>query len=72
MATTPSKKRKSMETERDATSNDQITTPTNNPARKKLRLTQRQKQALIDNLQLESMSETRALNDSLRPFVGCD
>lgn len=70
MATTPSKKRKSMETERDAASNDQITTPTN--ARKKLKLTQRQKQALIDNLQLESMSETRALNDALRPFVGCD
>lgn len=29
-------------------------TPTGTPARKKLRITQRQKQALIDNLQLES------------------
>ena len=34
---------------------DGITTPTGSPPTKKLRITRNQKQALMDNLQLESM-----------------
>lgn len=59
MTTAASRKRKSPEPERvdDAHNDAEIpTTPTEGPARKKLKLTQTQKQALIDNLQLESMS----------------
>lgn len=51
MAATESRKRKSLHLDHD----EQMTTPTRSPARKKLRLTRSQKQALIDNLQLESM-----------------
>lgn len=40
-----------MEEERDG---HQVTTPIGSPARKKMKITQSQKQALIDNLQLES------------------
>lgn len=36
--------------------NDGMQTPTGSPSRKKMRLTRKQKQALIDNLQLESTS----------------
>lgn len=32
-------------------------TPTGSPARKRMKITESQKQALIDNLQLESMSD---------------
>lgn len=46
-------KRKSSEME-DAYPNDGMQTPTDSPSRKKMRLTRKQKQALIDNLQLES------------------
>lgn len=49
-----SRKRKSPEPDRDGSHEDQITTPTGSPARKKLKISQSQKQALIDNLQLES------------------
>jgi len=48
-------KRKSSEMD-DAYPNDGMQTPTSSPSRKKMRLTRKQKQALIDNLQLESMS----------------
>jgi len=51
MAPTQTRKRKSDEME-DA---PQAVTPTGSPARKKMRITESQKQALIDNLQLESM-----------------
>lgn len=47
-------KRKSPEPERGSHNDDPAATPTGSPARKKLRITQSQKQALIDNLQLES------------------
>ncbi|GAB1214278.1 hypothetical protein ATERTT37_003440 [Aspergillus terreus] len=39
----------------DAYLDDEARTPTNSPPRKKMRITRNQKQALIDNLQLESM-----------------
>lgn len=35
---------------------DGVRTPTGSPSRKKMRITRKQKQALIDNLQLESTS----------------
>jgi hypothetical protein len=54
MSAAMSRKRKSPEPERDALNEDHITTPSNSPARKKLKITQNQKQTLIDNLQLES------------------
>lgn len=56
MSASASKKRKSPEPEDNAWNQDQVTTPSNSPPRKKLKITQRQKQTLIDNLQLESMS----------------
>ena len=55
MSASASRKRKTPEPERDAFNQDQVTTPSNSPARKKLKITQHQKQTLIDNLQLESM-----------------
>lgn len=39
---------------RKSPSDDEITTPTGSPS-KRLRITRQQKQALVDNLQLESM-----------------
>jgi hypothetical protein len=56
MSASASRKRKSPEPERDAFNQDQVTTPSNSPARKRLKITQHQKQTLIDNLQLESAS----------------
>jgi hypothetical protein len=47
------RKRKSEEMEGER-AEAAATTPTGTPARKKMRITQSQKQALIDNLQLES------------------
>ncbi|QGA18755.1 hypothetical protein EYB26_006440 [Talaromyces marneffei] len=55
------RKRKSPEPERDAFNQDQVTTPSSSPARKKLKISQRQKQALIDNLQLEITERARRL-----------
>ncbi|KAL1996288.1 hypothetical protein VTN49DRAFT_340 [Thermomyces lanuginosus] len=57
MAATESRKRKSLHLDHD----EQMTTPTRSPARKKLRLTRSQKQALIDNLQLEITERARKL-----------
>lgn len=57
MSASASRKRKTPEPERDAFDQDQVKTPSNSPARKKLKFTQHQKQALIDNLQLESASQ---------------
>lgn len=52
-------KRKS-EMMEDVRAADQATTPTNSgPAKKKMRITQLQKQTLIDNLQLEGISQLR-------------
>ncbi len=53
MAPQQSRKRKSdtMEEVRDVPT---ATTPTGSPARKRMKISQSQKQALIDNLQLES------------------
>jgi hypothetical protein len=51
MAPLNPRKRKSDEMEEAAPS---ITTPTGSPARKRMKISQQQKQALIDNLQLES------------------
>ncbi|PKX99334.1 uncharacterized protein P174DRAFT_427542 [Aspergillus novofumigatus IBT 16806] len=48
-------KRKSPDADRDAYPSDDARTPTDAPPHKKLRITRSQKQALIDNLQLESM-----------------
>ncbi|XRM44850.1 hypothetical protein ABZX51_007957 [Aspergillus tubingensis] len=56
--TSLSAKRKSPE---DASHNDEARTPENSPPRKKLRITRRQKQALIDNLQLELTERARKL-----------
>lgn len=56
MSASVSRKRKTPEPERDAFNHDEVTTPSNSPARKKLKITQHQKQTLIDNLQLESAS----------------
>ncbi|PYH93941.1 hypothetical protein BO71DRAFT_399281 [Aspergillus ellipticus CBS 707.79] len=53
-----SAKRKSPE---DASHNDEARTPTNSPPRKKLRITRSQKQALMDNLQLELTERARKL-----------
>lgn len=57
MAPTQTRKRKSeaMETE------VQHTTPTASPARKRMKITQSQKQALVDNLQLEITERARGL-----------
>ena len=49
----PSLKRKSDAL--DAYEDDGMKTPTGSPSRKKMRITRNQKQALVDNLQLESM-----------------
>ncbi|KAL4892533.1 Borealin N terminal-domain-containing protein [Aspergillus ambiguus] len=51
-------KRKSCD---DDAYNEEATTPTNSPPRKKLRITRNQKQALIDNLQLEITERARKL-----------
>ncbi|PYI18098.1 hypothetical protein BO99DRAFT_362933 [Aspergillus violaceofuscus CBS 115571] len=51
-------KRKSPE---DASHNEEAFTPTNSPPKKKLRITRNQKQALIDNLQLEITERARKL-----------
>jgi hypothetical protein len=53
MSASASRKRKSPEP--DAL-NEAVTTPSNSPARKKAKITENQKQTLIDNLQLESAS----------------
>ncbi|PWY89095.1 hypothetical protein BO70DRAFT_359414 [Aspergillus heteromorphus CBS 117.55] len=53
-----SAKRKSPE---DASHHDEARTPTNSPPRKKLRITRNQKQALMDNLQLEITERARKL-----------
>ncbi|BCR87375.1 uncharacterized protein ACHE_31362A [Aspergillus chevalieri] len=53
-------KRKSSEMD-DAYPNDGMQTPTSSPSRKKMRLTRKQKQALIDNLQLEITERARKL-----------
>jgi hypothetical protein len=47
-------KRKTPEPGRASHNEDLTVTPTGSPARKKLKITQSQKQAIIDNLQLES------------------
>ncbi|KAL1964836.1 hypothetical protein VTN77DRAFT_6338 [Rasamsonia byssochlamydoides] len=54
-------KRKTPEPERDSHNEDPSATPTGSPARKKLKITQSQKQALIDNLQLEITERARKL-----------
>lgn len=54
MASPLSRKRKSPEPDHDEHNEYASTTPAGSPPRKKLRITRRQKQALIDNLQLES------------------
>jgi Nbl1 / Borealin N terminal len=54
MASPRSNKRKSPEPDRDSQTADLARTPTASPVRKKSKITQSQKQALIDNLQLES------------------
>ncbi|KAL5357421.1 Borealin N terminal-domain-containing protein [Aspergillus floccosus] len=45
----------------DAYLDDEARTPTNSPPRKKMRITRNQKQALIDNLQLEITERARKL-----------
>ncbi|KAL1975904.1 hypothetical protein VTN31DRAFT_4296 [Thermomyces dupontii] len=57
MAATESRKRKSLHFDHD----EQTTTPTGSPVRKKLKLTRSQKQALINNLQLEITERARKL-----------
>jgi hypothetical protein len=57
MAPAQTRKRKSEAIETEA----QHTTPTGSPARKKTKITQSQKQALIDNLQLEITERARGL-----------
>ena len=54
MAPANSRKRKSDEMEELGQEPPRAVTPTGSPARKKMRITQSQKQALMDNLQLES------------------
>ncbi|KAL1984408.1 hypothetical protein VTN96DRAFT_9187 [Rasamsonia emersonii] len=54
-------KRKSPEPERGSHNDDPAATPTGSPARKKLKITRSQKQALIDNLQLEITERARKL-----------
>ncbi|QKX55299.1 uncharacterized protein TRUGW13939_02391 [Talaromyces rugulosus] len=61
MTATVSRKRKSTEPDRDPRDETQITTPTGSPPAKKLRITQSQKQTLIDNLQLEITERARKL-----------
>ncbi|PCG91428.1 Hypothetical protein PENO1_093920 [Penicillium occitanis (nom. inval.)] len=61
MSASVSRKRKTPEPERDAFNHDEVTTPSNSPARKKLKITQHQKQTLIDNLQLEITERARRL-----------
>ncbi|CRG91752.1 hypothetical protein PISL3812_08804 [Talaromyces islandicus] len=61
MSTAVSRKRKSPETDRHTQDESQITTPTGSPPAKKLRITQTQKQTLIDNLQLEITERARKL-----------
>ena len=57
MPPSPATKRKSRETDLDAAprhdGKENARTPTGSPARKRLRITSKQKQVLIDNLQLE-------------------
>lgn len=55
MAQMQSRKRKSTVLD-DEDRDQQSSTPTGSPARKRTKITQAQKQALIDNLQLESKS----------------
>lgn len=63
MTSTAPRKRKSPEPDRvDGHIEGELPiTPTEGPARKKLKISQSQKQALIDNLQLESMHYTRLM-----------
>ncbi|KAM5443067.1 hypothetical protein MferCBS31731_001941 [Microsporum ferrugineum] len=58
MSTAVSRKRKSPE---PSNQSDEVHTPTRSPSKKKLRITQKQKQALIDNLQLEITERARKL-----------
>ena len=53
MTAIQSRKRKSDELD-EVYNEHQVTTPTPSPPQKKIKITQSQKQALIDNLQLES------------------
>jgi len=58
------RKRKSAEMADEITpTTNNVTTPTGSPATKKLKITQAQKQALIDNLQLESKPILRDVMD---------
>ncbi|EED13241.1 conserved hypothetical protein [Talaromyces stipitatus ATCC 10500] len=61
MSAIETRKRKSPDPDRDALHEDPVTTPSNGPAHKKLKITQRQKQTLIDNLQLEITERARRL-----------
>ncbi|KAL2216454.1 Borealin N terminal-domain-containing protein [Thermoascus aurantiacus ATCC 26904] len=61
MASPLSRKRKSPEPDHDVHNEYASTTPAGSPPRKKLRITRRQKQALIDNLQLEITERARKL-----------
>lgn len=54
MAAASSLKRKSDVVDDAYQDPDGVRTPTGSPSRKKMRITRKQKQALIDNLQLES------------------
>ncbi|RHZ73106.1 hypothetical protein CDV55_107911 [Aspergillus turcosus] len=54
-------KRKSPDADHDAYPSDVARTPTDAPPQKKLRITRNQKQALIDNLQLEITERARKL-----------
>ncbi|KAF7156699.1 hypothetical protein CNMCM5623_000372 [Aspergillus felis] len=54
-------KRKSPDADHDAYPSDDARTPTDAPPHKKLRITRSQKQALIDNLQLEITERARKL-----------
>ncbi|WEW58595.1 hypothetical protein PRK78_004063 [Emydomyces testavorans] len=59
MSLNPSEKRRASEL--DAFDDHEARTPVGSPPRKRLRITQRQKQALIDNLQLEITERARKL-----------
>ncbi|KAL1846146.1 hypothetical protein Plec18170_009379 [Paecilomyces lecythidis] len=61
MASPVSRKRKSTDQHHQAHNDDGSSTPTTGPVQKKLRITQSQKQALIDNLQLEITERARNL-----------
>ncbi|EGE00964.1 hypothetical protein TEQG_00019 [Trichophyton equinum CBS 127.97] len=58
MSTAVSRKRKSPE---PSSQYDEAFTPTRSPSKKRLRITQKQKQALMDNLQLEITERARKL-----------